>query len=140
MTCEYFNINPLDALYNLARRYPGNIEALAVRLGRQAAVLRKQLAPGTTTHHLSPDDFMRIIELCVEARVPDAYVPLHALCFQLDHVAVQLPAIDTDAGELFGQILRMLREEGELAKNIQEAIALYLESLETHNESIHSAI
>jgi hypothetical protein len=125
MTCEYFNINPDDALYNVARSYPGNIEALALRLGRQASVLRKQMAPGTTTHHLSPDDFLRIIELCAEARVPEAFAPLHAMAFRLDHVAVRMPAVDADAdsGELFQQILLMLREEGELAKCIQDSLA-----------------
>ncbi len=123
MTCEYFDSDPDDALYNLARRYPGKLPALALRLGRQESVLRKQLSPAVYSHHLSPEDFIRVIELCAEANVPGAYQPLHAMCFRLEHVAVCLPAADGDAGELFQQVLMMLRAEGDLAKNIQDSLA-----------------
>ncbi len=123
MTCEYFDSDPDDALYNLARRYPGKIAALALRMGREESTLRKQLSPAVFTHHLSPEDFIRIIELCAEANVPGAYQPLHALSFRLEHIALRLPPADADAGELFGQVLLMLREEGALASNIQEALA-----------------
>lgn len=121
MTCQYFESDPDDALYNLARRYPGKIPALALRLGRAESVLRKQLMPAVDTHHLSPEDFSEIIQLCAAANVPGAYQPLHALCFRLEHVAVRLPSADADAGELFQQVLLMLREEGELARCIQDA-------------------
>lgn len=123
MTCEYKNINPDDAIYNLARAYPGGIEALAQRMGRPAQTLRKQLMPGVDTHHLSPDDFDYIIELCNEARMPSAFVPLHAKCWRLSHVAVRLPSCDTDAQELFQDVLDMLREEGEVANCIQGALS-----------------
>lgn len=147
MTCEYFDINPDDALYNLARRYPGGIEALALRLGRAPAVLRKQLMPSIETHHLSPDDFRSIIELCAATNVPDAYQPLHALCFSLDHVAVRLPAFERDSDGLFAQVLMMLREEGELASNIQTALSndgridkRELSEIEDHLEQCISAL
>jgi hypothetical protein len=123
MTCEYFDSDPDDALYNLARRYPGKLPALALRLGREESMLRKQLSPSVFTHHLSPEDFIRIIELCAEVNVPGAYQPLHAMCFRLGHVAVSLPDVASSAGELFQQILLMMRAEGDLAKNIQDSLA-----------------
>jgi hypothetical protein len=124
MTIEYFDSDPDDALYNLARRYPGKLPALALRLGRQESVLRKQLSPSVFSHHLSPEDFLTLIELCAEANVPGAYQPLHAMCFRLEHIALRLPPADAsvDAGELFQQVLLMLREEGALASNIQDAL------------------
>lgn len=123
MTCEYFDSDPDDALYNLARRYPGKLPALSLRLGRQESVLRKQLSPAVYSHHLSPEDFIRVIELCAEANVPGAYQPLHAMCFRLEHVAIRLPATDSSAGELFQQVLMMLHAEGDLAKNIQDSLS-----------------
>lgn len=123
MTCEYFDSDPADALYNLARKYPGGMRALALRMSRQESVLYKQLSPACFTHHISPDDMVRIIELCAEASMPGAYQPVHALCFQLEHVALRLPSVDVAGEELFAQVLVMLREEGELARNIQEALA-----------------
>lgn len=122
MTCEYFDSDPLGALYNLAREYPGGLPALALRLGREVSTFKKQVSPSVFSHHLSAMDFARVVELCAEARMPGAYQPLHALCFSLNHVAVQLPDCGEDARELFQQVLLLLREEGELAKSIQDAL------------------
>lgn len=122
MTCEYFDSDPLGALYNLARGYPGGLPALALRLGREVSTFKKQVSPAIFSHHLSVMNFIRAVELCAEARMPGAYQPLHALCFGLGHVAVQLPDCGEDARELFQKVLLMLREEGELAKSIQDAL------------------
>lgn len=123
MTKEYSNINPDEALYNLARKYPGGVEALALRLGRSANVLYKQLSPGVDTHHLSPDDFLRIIEMCAEVGMEDAPVPLHALCFRLGHVAVRLPSLNADLDTLYKDVLVMLSEEGAVSQGIQDAFS-----------------
>lgn len=122
MTIEYFDSDPDGALYNLARQYPGGLPAMALRLGREVSTFKKQVSPSVFSHHISAADFSRVVELCAEARMPGAYQPLHALCFGLGHVAVQLPDCGEDAQELFQQVLLMLREEGELAKSIQGAL------------------
>ena len=147
MTCEYFDSNAADALYNLARNYPGGLKVLAVRMGRQESVLYKQLSPACFTHHVSPDDFIRVVELCAEANMPGAYQPIHAMCFQLEHVALRLPSGDADSNELFAQVLVMLREEGELARNIQDALAnngqiddRHLSEIEGHMEKCIGAL
>ncbi|QBY56137.1 phage regulatory CII family protein [Cupriavidus oxalaticus] len=100
MTYQYSDIDQHEALYNVARRYPGGgIEALAhamtVRLGKQVSpnVLRNKLRPGITSHALNAEEFSLVVELCEEAGVDGAKIPVHALCMRHGMVAVEpLPA------------------------------------------------
>ncbi|MNS26110.1 hypothetical protein D3C72_580240 [compost metagenome] len=100
MTYQYSDIDQHEALYNVARRYPaGGIEALAhamsVRLGKQVSpnVLRNKLRPGIATHALNAEEFSLVVELCEEAGVDGARIPVHALCMRHGMVAVEpLPA------------------------------------------------
>lgn len=102
MTYQYSDANQHEALYNVARRFPGSIEALAaamsVRLGRNVSpnVLRNKLRPGIDTHFLSAEEFSLVVELCEEAGVDGAKVPVHALCLRHGLVAVEPVRDDAD--------------------------------------------
>jgi len=95
MTYQYSDANQHEALYNVARRFRGSIEALAGamsgRIGRNVSpnVLRNKLRPGIDTHFLSAEEFSLVVELCEEAGVQGAKVPVHALCLRHGLVAVE---------------------------------------------------
>lgn len=117
MTCRLDRRNPLDALYDRAKKYPGGIEALAQRMGTSASVLYKKLEQTNETHHLRADEFEDAIRLIDAARVPDAFAPLRALCWRFDHVAVQLPTVtDGQAAELASRVVNVLAEAGDVAR------------------------
>ena len=92
MTLRYSDLNQHDALYNIARDYPGGIEGLYPRIGISSkSVAYAKLAPGTTTHQTSFEEASRVIEACVQARMPDALAPVHAFCWRHGMVAFELP-------------------------------------------------
>lgn len=123
MTCEYSNINQHDALYNLVRAYPGGLEAIAQRVGMNTMTLRKKVMPSVETHHANFEEVSVIIELAEGARVPDAFVPLHAFCWRHGHVAVKLPCGDPDADDLLKQLVEVMGDEGQLANTIGGSLA-----------------
>ena len=123
MTCEYSNINQHDALYNVVRSYPGGLEAVAQRMGMNATTLRKKVMPSIESHHANFKEVSVVIELAEGARVPNAFVPLHAFCWRHGHVAFKLPVGDHDADDLLKQVVEVMGDEGELANAISGALA-----------------
>jgi len=128
VTCQYNNINQHDALYNAARAYPGGIEALAQRMSTPnkqvlASTLRNKLRPAIDTHHTNFEEVSTIIELLEEAKVDDAFLPLHAFCWRHNHVAVALPKGDVDADDLLKQVVEIMSGDGALAGDISKALA-----------------
>ena len=69
MTRRYSDMNQHDALYKVARAYPGGLEALALRMQISVNVLRNKLAPGIETHYPSFEELSMIVEHCHQAGV-----------------------------------------------------------------------
>ncbi|SMF96155.1 hypothetical protein SAMN02949497_3540 [Methylomagnum ishizawai] len=122
MTCAYTHMNPLDALYVTACDYPGGLEALAQRMGKSAHVLRNKLRPAIDTHHTSLQEFSLLLDFLAEARMPNADLPLQALCWRHGYVPVPLPEGTADGDGIYRQMLAKLREDGELAADIERAM------------------
>lgn len=123
MTCRYTEINQHDALYIAARAYPGGVEALALRMGMAAGVLYKKLRPAVGSHHVNYEEVSEIVEhLEAAGRLDMAELALSAFNWRHGRVTFSLPEVNMPAGELFGQVLSILREEGTLAKDISEAL------------------
>jgi hypothetical protein len=129
MTYQYSDIDQHEALYNVARRYPcGGIEGLAhamsVRLGKQVSpnVLRNKLRPGITTHALNAEEFSLVVELCEEAGVDGAKVPVHALCMRHGMVAVEPLPSDAMATvtDLMVHLGNVSREFADVVKAVTE--------------------
>lgn len=59
-------MNDLDALRLMVKHYPGGLEVVALRLGKPAETLRKELA-GAQGFKLGLSTAMLISELCIEA-------------------------------------------------------------------------
>jgi hypothetical protein len=123
MTCAYSPMDPLDALYITACAYPGGIEALAQRMGKSPHILRNKFRQSVETHHTNLAEFSAALEFFAQARMPDAYLPLQALCWQHGFLPVKLPAVHADDDSVYRQMLAKLREDGELAADIERALS-----------------
>lgn len=123
MTCRYTEINQHDALYIAARAYPGGIEALALRMGMASHVLYKKLRPAVDTHHVNYEEVSEIVEHLEAAGKGDmADLALQAFNWRHGRVTVRLPDVQAEGGALFHQVLEIMREEGELASHINDAL------------------
>lgn len=123
MTCRYMEINQHDALYIAARAYPGGVEALAQRMSIRIDTLYKKLRPAVETHHVNYEELSEIVEhLETVGRVDMADLALQAFNWRHGRVTVRLPDVQAEAGELFQQVLEIMREEGVLASHINEAL------------------
>lgn len=109
-------MNQHDALYKVARAYPGGIEALAQRMQVSVPVLYNKLRPGVDTHHTSFEQVSEIVEHCVQACVPDALAPIHAMNWRHGLVAFTLPqSTNADSSELIQNVCNAVKEFGDVA-------------------------
>ena len=123
MTRKYSDMNQHDALYKVARAYPGGLEALAARLGMSANVLRNKLAPGIETHYPSFEEFSRIVELCQQAGVKEAHLPLHALLGRHGLAAFVVPEPEEVRDDDLSQtVCRVMSQVGDVAEAVSTAL------------------
>ena len=122
MTSRYNEINQHDALYIAARAYPGGIEALSVRMGTTANTLYKKLRPAVESHHVNFEEVSEVIELLESAGKDDmADSVLEAFNWRHGRITIRLPDAVEGSNELFHQVLEIMREEGQLAEDINHA-------------------
>lgn len=114
-----------DALYKIARKYPGGISALAHRMGLTEAVLYNKIRPAIHTHYLSFEEVSEIIEYCQGANVPDATLPLMALTWR--HGLIAIPAPDPDQATTDEQLAKnlcgVMKEIGDVAAFLNDKLA-----------------
>lgn len=123
MTKAYSQMSALDALYTAARRYPGSVEAMALRLNKSPEVLRKKLQPDVESHHITLSEALDIIEL-LDGTVPDAAdLAIGSIAWRLDRAMVRLPKCDSSVDELLQQVLVIFAEEGKLSQDISVALS-----------------
>jgi len=123
MTRRYSDMNQHDALYKIARAYPGGLEALALRLDISPNVLRNKLAPGIESHYPSFEEVSQIVELCREAGVKDALLPLYALLARHGMAAFVVPepeSVSTD--DLSQTVCRVMSQVGSVAEAVSDAL------------------
>ncbi|WP_439685083.1 Transcriptional regulator [Cupriavidus oxalaticus] len=129
MTYEYSDIDQHEALYNLARRYPGSIEALAYAMGRRQNktvspnVLRNKLRPGIQTHFLTAEEYSLVVELCQEADIDGAVIPLQAMCWRHGLVAVSPPPAGQPSRDIFAKLSVVSREFADLVTEVTDNAA-----------------
>lgn len=122
MTLRYSEANQHDALYLIARKYPGGVEALAHRLGKSPDVLYNKLRPGVHTHHITFEELSLILELCEEAGVNDWTLPLRAFCWRHRHIPISLPHCPEVGDEQLTTLLcQTMKEIGDVADEISQA-------------------
>lgn len=123
MTRKYSDMNQHDALYTVARAYPGGIEALSQCMGISANVLRNKLSPAIASHYPSFEEVSAIIELCQQAGVKDAMLPLHALLTRHGMAAFVVPLPDQIAQDDLSQtVCRVMSQVGDVAEAVSQSL------------------
>lgn len=127
MTCRPEPMNPLDALYQASRRYPGKLPALAHRVNMPEDTLRKKLRHQVETHILGYDEEVSEILDCLrEAKVDGWADTIHAFCWRHGHLAIPIPSIDkSQAGgeEVTSAIVSSVKEHAEAIASIGESLS-----------------
>jgi len=101
-------MNYKDAFYKTVHDSPGGCEALAVRMGYTAGLLRNKANPNSTTNVLTMDDASRAMEITGNYEVMHALARQHGfVCTKID----EQPACDmavlesvTDIWQCLGQV------------------------------------
>jgi len=123
MTRKYLDMNQHDALYKVARGYPGGLEALAHCMGISVNVLRNKLAPTIASHYPSFEEVSAIVEHCRAAGVHDAMLPLHALLTRHGMAAFVVPVpAEVGSDDLSQTVCRVMAQVGAVAEAVSEAL------------------
>jgi hypothetical protein len=123
MTRRYLDMNQHDALYTVARKYPGGLDALARELGISVNVLRNKLAPTIASHYPSFEEVSLIVERCHQAGVADAHLPLHALLVRHGMAAFLVPQPESARQDDLSQtVCRVMSEVGAVAEAVSSAL------------------
>ncbi len=123
MTRKYLDMNQHDALYKVARNYPGGIEALAHSMGISVNVLRNKLAPTIASHYPSFEEVSTIVELCHRAGVAEAHLPLHALLTRHGMAAFVVPQPEQIGSDDLSQtVCRVMSQVGAVAEAVSNAL------------------
>ena len=136
MTKKYLDMNQHDALYKVARTFPGGIEALAQQMGISANVLRNKLSPTIASHYPSFEEVSTIVDLCHKSGVTEAMLPLHALLTRHGMAAFMVPVPDeVSSDDLSQTVCKVMAQVGAVAEvsersAVNEARAGYVKALQ----------
>jgi hypothetical protein len=123
MTRRYLDMNQHDALYTVARKYPGGIDALARALDMSPNVLRNKLSPTISSHSPTFEEVSLIVDCCHKAGVPDAHLPLHALLVRHGMAAFVVPQpAQVQKDDLSQTVCRVMSEVGAVAEAVSSAL------------------
>jgi hypothetical protein len=123
MTRRYLDMNQHDALYTVARNYPGGIDALAAIMGISSNVLRNKLSPTIASHYPSFEEVSAIVLHCQAAKVPDALLPLHALLVRHGMAAFVVPQPEQIATDDLSQtVCKVMSQVGAVAEAVSMAL------------------
>ncbi|QJE00997.1 hypothetical protein HH212_13940 [Massilia forsythiae] len=124
MTRRYLDMNQHDALYTVARKFPGGIDALARALDMSPNVLRNKLSPSIASHYPSFEEVSLIVERCHAAGLPDAHLPLHALLVRHGMAAFTVPQPQRARQDDLSQtVCRVMSDVGAVAEAVSGALA-----------------
>jgi hypothetical protein len=110
-------MNYKDAFYKTVHDFPGGCEALAVRMGYTAGLLRNKANPNSTTNVMTMDDASRAMDITGDYSVLHALAREHGfVCTKLDQpVASDVALLDT--------VTNIWAKLGELGRQVHEAVA-----------------
>lgn len=124
MTYRLHELDTLDATYKVAKSYPGGVPALAARMEKNPGTFQKKLATRVESHQLLLEEFSLVIEMAVDARCQDATLPLRALCWRHGGVFLQMPDPELlEDGAFLSQVIHTAREQGDVIRRVEEALA-----------------
>jgi len=123
VTLQLNPLHPLDALAKSCREYPGGMTALAARMGKTEATLRKELAQGVPTHRVGYDEELStILDYLHDAGVLSWADTLHAFAYRHAHLMVPIPDVDGQEDEqLVQMVCAMVKEVGDVGGSLTSA-------------------
>ena len=123
MTRKYLDMNQHDALYKVARSYPGGIDALAQAMGISVNVLRNKLAPTIASHYPSFEEVSAVVDLCHRAGVAEAHLSLHALLTRHGMAAFVVPLPENIGDDDLSQtVCKVMSQVGSVAEAFSTAL------------------
>lgn len=115
-------MNLLDAARHLARRFPGGVECLAVRLGKRPSTMRHELA-GSDAYKLGLEDAELITEYAVEQHIENPLQILNTLAANCGALVVPLPELHNGTGSTFEDLAATAKEFAEFVAITSSAVA-----------------
>lgn len=110
-------MNYKDAFYKTVHDTPGGCEALAVRMGYTAGLLRNKANPNSTTNVLTMDDASRVMELTED------YTVLHALARRHGFVCAKIESQPASDMAVLESVTDIWQKLGQLGTQVHSALS-----------------
>jgi hypothetical protein len=113
-------MNRRDAALHLARRYPGGLEALGLRMAKRADTLRKELT-GVDGYKWGVEDEELLIALCQAAGVADPMAPITAAAVNAGAMLLPLPPDQSADRPPFAYLADAARQFSDFVASVSRA-------------------
>lgn len=122
MTYERNLGDPIDATYDSVLDAHGGVIAAAAECGVSGSTMRQWLESRTTTHEINFKRWRKLIRWLRATGVPSWARPLHALCWEFDHVCIPIPVAGPDCSEISLGVVKLAKEFGDVAREAAKAV------------------
>lgn len=107
----------MDQIHEIAHGYPGGVEALAARMGKNPGTMRKKLLPNEDTHDLTVKELRKIVDYCDTDRIAQAFADERGL------MCIKKPDFESLSDkEILDLFLDLQAKQGEWAREISKSM------------------
>jgi hypothetical protein len=111
-------MNILDAFYKTVHQAAGGCEAIAVRLGMSAQILRNKANPNNSANRVLLEDADQVMGITGDVRV------LHALAANHSHVCIRVdPAASSSDLAVLELVVQVMTGNGEVGAEVNRTLA-----------------
>lgn len=107
-----------DTIHEVAHSYPGGVEALALRMGKNPGTLRKKLLPNVDTHELTVQELRTMVAFTDTDKIAQAFAADRGL------MCISMPDFDgLSDTEILDLFLDLQAQQGNWANEIRKAMS-----------------
>ena len=107
----------MDQIHEIAHGYPGGVEALSARMGKNPGTMRKKLLPNEDTHDLTVKELRKIVDYCDTDKIAQSFAADRGL------ICIKMPEFDQLSDkEILDLFLDLQAQQGEWAREISKAM------------------
>ena len=107
-----------DTIHEIAHSYPGGVEALALRMGKNSGTLRKKLLQNVDTHELTVKELRTLVDFADTDKIAQSFAADRGL------MCISMPDYDgLSDKEILDLHLELLAQQGEWAREISKAMS-----------------
>lgn len=107
----------MDTIHEIAKTYPGGIEALTHRMGKNPGTLRKKLLPNVDTHELTVNELRTIVDFANTDKIAQAFAADRGL------VCIGMPDFESLSDkEILDLFLDLQAQQGAWVNEIRKAM------------------